>query len=170
MLVLDPIGTRWGVEPVFTPIARLLVDVLGVARHRRHGDLLRVVDDEGGGARRRRPVLRPVRVAARRLLGEHVEKLLGGRCNATQSLNEHQPRYGFLDPLRVVVLRPRPLPACILLDPSVSIRMSKKEFGRQCREDSVQLSVRLLVKKEKKENRQPKGGMGGRYTATTQGF
>ena len=55
MLVLDPIGTRWGVEPVFTLIARLLVDVLGVARHRRHGDLLRVVDDEGGGARRRRP-------------------------------------------------------------------------------------------------------------------
>ena len=25
-------------------------------------------------------------------------------------------------------------------------------------------------KKRKKENRQPKGGMGGRYTATTQGF
>jgi len=25
------------------------------------------------------PVLRPVRLAARRLLGEHVEKLLGGR-------------------------------------------------------------------------------------------
>ena len=24
--------------------------------------------------------------------------------------------------------------------------------------------------KRKKENRQPKGGMGGRYTATTQGF
>ena len=42
-----------------------------------------------------------VRLAARRLLGEHVEKLLGGRCNATQSLDEHQPRYGFLDPLRV---------------------------------------------------------------------
>ena len=48
-------------------------------------------------------LLRPVRLAARRLLGEHVEKLLGGRCcNATQSLDEHQPRYGFLDPLRVV--------------------------------------------------------------------
>ena len=101
-----------GVDPVGTHLARLLVDVLGVAHHRRHGDLLRVVDDEGGGARRRRPVLSPVRVAARRLLGEHVEKLLGGRCNATQSLDEHQPRYGFLDPLRVVVLRPRPLPAC----------------------------------------------------------
>ena len=28
--------------------ARLLVDVFGVARHRRHGDLLRVVDDKGG--------------------------------------------------------------------------------------------------------------------------
>ena len=26
------------------------------------------------------------------------------------------------------------------------------------------------VKERKKENRQPKGGMGGRYTATTQGF
>ena len=25
-------------------------------------------------------------------------------------------------------------------------------------------------KERKKENRQPKGGMGGRYTATTQGF
>ena len=27
-----------------------------------------------------------------------------------------------------------------------------------------------LARKRKKENRQPKGGMGGRYTATTQGF
>ena len=39
-----------------------------------------MVDDEGGGARRRRPVHRPVRVGARRLLGEHVEDdcLVGG--------------------------------------------------------------------------------------------
>ena len=35
------------------------------------------------------------------LLGEHMEELLGGRRNATQSFHEHQPRYGFLDPLRV---------------------------------------------------------------------
>ena len=63
------------IEPVFTLIARLLVDVLGVARHRRHGDLLRVVDDISPG---------PVRVGARRFLGEHVEELLGGRRNATQ--------------------------------------------------------------------------------------
>ena len=28
----------------------------------------------------------------------------------------------------------------------------------------------LTVLERKKENRQPKGGMGGRYTATTQGF
>ena len=56
------------------------------------------------------PYTGPVRVGARRLLGEHVEELLGGRRNASQSFHEHQPRYGFLDPLRVVVLRPRPLP------------------------------------------------------------
>ena len=30
------------------------------------------------------------------LLGEHVEELLGGRRNASQSFHEHQPRYGFL--------------------------------------------------------------------------
>ena len=35
-----------------------LFDVVGVARHRRHRDLLRVVDDKGGGARRRRPIHR----------------------------------------------------------------------------------------------------------------
>ena len=74
-------------------------------------------------ARRRRPVHRPVRVGARRLLGEHVEELLGGRRNASQSFHEHQPRYGFLDPLRVVVLRPHPLPARIRLDPPLSIRV-----------------------------------------------
>ena len=28
----------------------------------------------------------------------------------------------------------------------------------------------VFLKERKKENRQPKGGMGGRYTATTQGF
>ena len=40
------------------------------------------------------PYHRPVRVGARRFLGEHVEELLGGRRNATQSFHEHQPRYG----------------------------------------------------------------------------
>merc|ERR1719161_20533 len=49
--------------------------------------------------------------AASFVLGEHVEELLGGRRNASQSFHEHQPRYGFLDPLRVVVLRPHPLSA-----------------------------------------------------------
>ena len=39
------------------------------------------------------PYHRPVRVGARRFLGEHVEELLGGRRNATQSFHEHQPRY-----------------------------------------------------------------------------
>ena len=28
----------------------------------------------------------------------------------------------------------------------------------------------ISLKERKKENRQPKGGMGGRHTATTQGF
>ena len=92
--------------------------VLGVARHRRHGDLLRVVDDKGGGARRRRPVHRPVRVGAHRFLGEHVEELLGGRRNASQSFHEHQPRYGFLDPLRVVVYRSTAPPSISSLHPS----------------------------------------------------
>ena len=58
------------VDPVGTLLARLLVDVVGVARHRRHGDLLRVKDDKGGGARRRRPIHRPVRVSAHRFLGD----------------------------------------------------------------------------------------------------
>jgi len=60
-----------------------------------YSDLLRVVDDEGGGARGSPtpPRTRPVRVGARRFLGEHVEELLGGRRNATQSFHEHQPRY-----------------------------------------------------------------------------
>ena len=31
-------------------------------------------------------------------------------------------------------------------------------------------STRVILYQRKKENRQPKGGMGGRYTATTQGF
>ena len=64
-----------------------------------------------------------VGLGARRFLGEHVEELLGGRRNATQSFHEHQPRYGFLDPPRVVVLRPHPLPARIRLDPPLSIRV-----------------------------------------------
>ena len=35
----------------------------------------------------------------------------------------------------------------------------------------VSFLVQILAKKErKKENRQPKGGMGGRHAATTQGF
>ena len=72
MLVLDLVGTL------------LLVDVGGVARHRSHGYLLRVVDDKGGGARRRRPIHRPVRVSAHRFFGEHMEELLGGRRNAAQ--------------------------------------------------------------------------------------
>ena len=50
MLVLTSLTqlARSGDLTVGTRIARLLVDVLGVARHRRHGDLLRVVDDKGG--------------------------------------------------------------------------------------------------------------------------
>ena len=35
--VVDPVGTPRGFNPVGTRIARLLVDVFGVARHRRHG-------------------------------------------------------------------------------------------------------------------------------------
>ena len=62
--------------------------------------------------------VRPVRVGAHRFLGEHVEELLGGWRNATQSVHEHQPPYGFLDPLalRVVVLRPRPLKKTIMCE------------------------------------------------------
>ena len=97
-------------------------------------------------------VLRPVRLAARRLLGEHVEKLLGGRCNATQSFHEHQPRYGFLDPLRVVVLRPRPLPACILLDPSVSIRMVfDPSLSSRVVERPVHLTATLLAPHDRRQ-------------------
>ena len=39
----------------------------------------------------------PVRVGARRLLGEHVEELLGGRRNASQSFHEHQPHLEHLE-------------------------------------------------------------------------
>ena len=93
--------------------------------------------------------VRPVRVGARRLLGEHVEELLGGRRNASQSFHEHQPRYGFLDPLRVVVLRP-PLhfqvPACILLDPPVSIRVVfDPSLSSRVVERSVHLTATLLA-------------------------
>ena len=48
LLVLDPVGPLKGdlsQFPVDARLARLLVDVVGVARHRRHGDLLRVVND-----------------------------------------------------------------------------------------------------------------------------
>ena len=37
LAVVDPVGTLRGFEPVGTRLARLLVDVFGVARHRRHG-------------------------------------------------------------------------------------------------------------------------------------
>ena len=97
-------------------------------------------------------VLRPVRLAARRLLGEHVEKLLGGRCNATQSLNEHQPRYGFLDPLRVVVLRPRPLPARIRLDPPLSIRVVfDPSLSSRVVERPVHLPATLLAPHDRRQ-------------------
>ena len=36
--------------------------------------------------------------------------------------------------------------------------------------ETCRLGCQVRAKERKKENRQPKGGMGGRYTATTQGF
>ena len=95
-------------------------------------------------------VLRPVRLAARRLLGEHVEKLLGGRCNATQSLNEHQPRYGFLDrhiascstcaPVHLQPVfflnHPSPYAWSYVFDPSLSSRVVER---------SVHLTATLLA-------------------------
>ena len=46
--------------------------------------------------------------------------------------------------------------------------LHEQDFGRTIRGTGGALL--LLPRKRKKENRQPKGGMGGRYTATTQGF
>ena len=50
-------------------------------------------------------------------------------------------------------------PSKILLVQVGTLSLSHPLFG-----------VFVLFSKEKKENRQPKGGMGGRHAATTQGF
>ena len=79
----------------------------------------------------------------------------GAMANATQSFHEHQPRYGFLDPLRVVVLRPPPLPACILLDPPVSIRVVfDPSLSSRVVERSVHLTATLLAPHDSRQQTQ----------------
>ena len=78
--------------------------------------------ERGGGPRRSTTSLHHYQNALRAALQAPPRRptpsSTGGWRNATQSVHEHQPPYGFLDPLalRVVVLRPRPLKKTIMCE------------------------------------------------------
>ena len=80
--------------------------------------LLRVKHDKGRGARRRaapytvRSELVPRASLPKSRTAWRNWQLLGGRRNATQSFHGAPAALGFLDPLRVVVLRPHPSQVC----------------------------------------------------------